>query len=137
MRNYCHAHIIPDGFKDISRMARYIKFACRTYFTGTGKTFVINCYIFCNLLICYMHLLTHYYCFCVQLQLSSQIDNRNTQRGNFIAITMRNVWIFPQILWSICCCCKNVVLLKQAWSLLSGFSMLSLVKNPSIKYFMG
>ena len=44
--------------------------ACHNFFGGTGESFVMNCYEFQILFICYMHLLTHSSPFCVWEKLS-------------------------------------------------------------------
>ena len=44
--------------------------ACHAYFSGTGKIFVMNCYVLQCLFVSYTHLVTQTSSFCVQLKVS-------------------------------------------------------------------
>ena len=56
-----------NGYKELAEKARYMYNACHTYFMGTGENFVIDFYRFWNLLLCYIHLPTHYYYYFIEL----------------------------------------------------------------------
>ena len=46
---------------------------------GTGKKFVMNCYNFCNLLLCYIHFLTHSFV-CSDISELEDIQKKYTER---------------------------------------------------------
>ena len=48
-----------NGSKELAEKAKYMDNAWNTYFMGTIKKFVMNCYKFFNLLPCYIHLITY------------------------------------------------------------------------------
>ena len=59
-----------DQFKKLANKCIYINKACHTYFSVTGKIYVMNCYEFQTLFISYLHLLAKYYSLFVQLKFS-------------------------------------------------------------------
>ena len=62
-------------------MEGYIKYECHNYFMGIGKKFVMDCYNFCNLLICYIHLLTQYYFLCLATSELVDIKKKHIERN--------------------------------------------------------
>ena len=58
---YCDDLYQTNGFKELDKISIEMKFECHTYFMGTGKIFVMDCYRFFTLLLCYIHLLTQFF----------------------------------------------------------------------------
>ena len=50
----------PNPFKELSKLARNKNSDCHDFLMGTGKKFVMDLYIYLNLLLCYIHSLTYY-----------------------------------------------------------------------------
>ena len=92
----CFINALCSGvnkIKFLSNKCLDIDRACHTYFLGTGKSFDMNCYKFEILFICYIHFLTDYYYFCVQVQVSLLVIKRNTCINNSVEIILIDFWI--------------------------------------------
>ena len=75
-------------FKNLENNFLDMDKACHTYFSVTGKIFVINCHIFQGLFMSYMHLVTQSPYFWVHVTVSLLIYKRNTRRSAYIAIIL-------------------------------------------------
>ena len=82
-----------NGVKELATIVIDVEFQCHAYLKCTGKKFGMNCCNFYNLLLCYPHFLTYYYFFCVQIQVSWQIEKRNTWKVTYISIMLIFFWI--------------------------------------------
>ena len=75
-----------NGYKELSYKDICVDNICHTCFMGTGNKSVMNCYKFLNLLLCYIHFLTHCYYFSVQVKVILIIYKSNTLIKSCISI---------------------------------------------------
>ena len=111
--------------------------ACRTYFSGTGKIFVMNCYEFQILFIRYIHLLKKSSYFCVQVKVSSLKHKIITCISTTFAIMLINFWMSSKSLGNSCLGVKQLSLVVQAKRLLNGVWWMFLLYSINfIKYII-
>ena len=69
--------------------------SCHTYFLSIGKYFVLDCYEFQNLFICYIHLIKYSFYFWDQVKVSWLLDKSITQNIVYIETMLIKFWILP------------------------------------------